>query len=185
MALNPRGLLLALIFVTGYYSVHPRKGRVVLSQLPHVLWASGCWHYERTLYSRRPPSGPEFLSIYLSNQYRKTERCQHVSGWTWKHWDLDRSSPKISSDTESGKKERLGHHKIQGPRHETLGNPNVCVRHLERGHTCLTSRHPVHSGLLWRLDFFFFYFFFFKAFPCLNHNDFDMDVCLPQARNAL
>ena len=50
----------------GYYSAHPRKGRVVLSQLPLVLWAPGCWHYERTLYSRRPlEKGPEFLSIYL------------------------------------------------------------------------------------------------------------------------
>ena len=32
----------------GYYNVHPQKKRVVLSQDPHVLWASGCWHYERT-----------------------------------------------------------------------------------------------------------------------------------------
>ena len=37
---------------------------VVLSQLPRVLWASGCWHYERTLYSRRPLKGTE-VSIYL------------------------------------------------------------------------------------------------------------------------
>jgi hypothetical protein len=35
-----------------------------LSQLPHVLWASGCWHYERTLYSRRPLKGTG-VSIYL------------------------------------------------------------------------------------------------------------------------
>ena len=49
-----------------YYSAHPCKGRVVLVQLPLVMWASGCWQYERTLYSRRPFSkGPEFLSIYL------------------------------------------------------------------------------------------------------------------------
>jgi hypothetical protein len=54
MGMNPRGPLCARIFVTGYYSVHPRKRIVVLSQLPHVLWASGCWHYERTLYSRWP-----------------------------------------------------------------------------------------------------------------------------------
>jgi hypothetical protein len=50
-------------------SAHPRKRRVVLSQLPHVLWASGCWHYERTLYSRRPLKGTGvsiYLSIYLS-----------------------------------------------------------------------------------------------------------------------
>ena len=48
------------------YSVHPRKGRVVLSLLPFVLWASGCWHYERTLYSHWPlKMGPVFLSIYL------------------------------------------------------------------------------------------------------------------------
>jgi hypothetical protein len=50
----------------GYYSVHPRKRRVVLSQLPHVMWASGCWHYERTLYSRRPLKGTG-VSIYLSD----------------------------------------------------------------------------------------------------------------------
>jgi hypothetical protein len=51
-----------------YYSVHPRKRKVVLSQLPHVLWASGCWHYERTLYSRRPLKGTG-VSIYLSLQH--------------------------------------------------------------------------------------------------------------------
>ena len=31
---------------------------------PHVLWASGCWHYERTLYSRRPLKETG-VSIYL------------------------------------------------------------------------------------------------------------------------
>jgi len=54
---QPSGLLTAASFpylVTGYYSVHPRKGRVVLSQFPFVLWASSHWLYERTLYSRRP-----------------------------------------------------------------------------------------------------------------------------------
>ena len=28
-------------------------------------WASGCWHYERTLYSRWPLKGPEFLLLLL------------------------------------------------------------------------------------------------------------------------
>jgi hypothetical protein len=58
-----------LFLVTGYYSVHPRKGRVVLSQLPHVLWASDCWHYERTLYSRRPLKRDR--SFYLSRSIFK------------------------------------------------------------------------------------------------------------------
>ena len=31
-----------------------------------VLWAPGCWHYERTLYSRRLLKGPEFLSTVSS-----------------------------------------------------------------------------------------------------------------------
>jgi hypothetical protein len=68
LGLTSRGPLWARIFVTAYYSVHPRKRRVVLSQLPHVLWASGCWHYERTLYSRRPLIWDRsfYLSIYLS-----------------------------------------------------------------------------------------------------------------------
>src|ERR1700738_5253414 len=56
---------LSRLLFLGYYSVHPRKRRVILSQLPHVLWASGCWHYERTLYSRRPLKGTG-VSIYLS-----------------------------------------------------------------------------------------------------------------------
>jgi hypothetical protein len=30
---------------------------IVNEILPHVMWASGCWHYERTLYSRRPLKG--------------------------------------------------------------------------------------------------------------------------------
>ena len=34
--------------------VHPRKGRVVLPQFPPLQWALGHWHYEQTLYSRRP-----------------------------------------------------------------------------------------------------------------------------------
>ena len=32
------------------------------------LWASGCWHYERTLYSRRPLKGTG-VSIYLSPHF--------------------------------------------------------------------------------------------------------------------
>ena len=39
-----------------------------LSQLPHIMWASGCWHHERTLYSRRPFNEPEFLSIIFTLQ---------------------------------------------------------------------------------------------------------------------
>ena len=58
-------VIVSRLLFLGYYSVHPRKRRVVLSQLPHVLWASGCWHYERTLYSRRPLKGTG-VSIYLS-----------------------------------------------------------------------------------------------------------------------
>jgi hypothetical protein len=54
-----------MFLVSCYYSVHPRKRWVVLSQLPHVLWTSGCWHYEWTLYSRRPLKGIG-VSIYLS-----------------------------------------------------------------------------------------------------------------------
>ena len=30
---------------------------------------------------------------------RKTERCEHETGWTWKHLDLDQLSPKTSLDT--------------------------------------------------------------------------------------
>ena len=53
---------------SGYCSVHPRKGKTVLSQLPLVMWAPGCWHYERTLYSYRPlHKGPEFLSIWIKS----------------------------------------------------------------------------------------------------------------------
>ena len=44
-----------------------------LSQRPLVLWASGLWHYERTLYSRRPPKGTG-VSIYLSI-WRKFRPC--------------------------------------------------------------------------------------------------------------
>ena len=50
----------------GYYSVHPQKRRVFLSQLPHVLWASGCWHYVRTLFTPAPKRDRSFyLSILL------------------------------------------------------------------------------------------------------------------------
>ena len=60
-----RAMMGTCFLFPGYYSVHPRKRRVVLSQLPHVMWASGCWHYEQTLYSRRPLKGTG-VSIYLS-----------------------------------------------------------------------------------------------------------------------
>ena len=62
----------------GYYSVHPQKRRVVLSQLPHVLWASSCWHYEWTLYSRRPLNWDRsvYLSIYIFLGY--LHKC-----WKW------------------------------------------------------------------------------------------------------
>ena len=26
---------------------------------------------------------------YISNEQLKTRRCQHVTSWTWKHWDVD------------------------------------------------------------------------------------------------
>ncbi len=58
----------------GYYSVHPRNRRVVLSQIPHVLWASGCWHYERTRYSRRPLKGTG-VSIYLDGHLTCPNHC--------------------------------------------------------------------------------------------------------------
>jgi hypothetical protein len=50
-----------------HFSVHLRKGRVVLSQCPLVRWASGHWHYKRTLHSRRPlaKKGTR-VSIYLN-----------------------------------------------------------------------------------------------------------------------
>ena len=38
-----------------------------LDGLPHVLWASGCWHFERTLYSRRPLKRD--WSFYLSRDW--------------------------------------------------------------------------------------------------------------------
>jgi hypothetical protein len=67
----------------GYYSVHPRKRIVVLSQLPHVMWASGCWHYERTLYSRRPLKRDRsfYLSIYVVCVLRRLGiRGGHIQG---------------------------------------------------------------------------------------------------------
>ena len=49
----------------GYYSVHPRKGRVVLSQLPHVLWASGCGIAKTdTLFTPAPKRDRSFC-IYI------------------------------------------------------------------------------------------------------------------------
>ena len=39
---------------------------------------------------------PIILENVPQDQWRETERCQHVAGWTWKHMDLDRFCPKIS-----------------------------------------------------------------------------------------
>ena len=40
------------------------KGRVVLSHFPLIMWASGHWHYERTLYSRRPLKRDRSFYLY-------------------------------------------------------------------------------------------------------------------------
>ena len=58
-------------------------------QLPHVLWASGCWHYERTLYSRRPlkGTGVSILS-YPTHQQLKHPQAQ----WAIVHYP----TPKIA-----------------------------------------------------------------------------------------
>ena len=41
------------------------------------MWASGCWHYERTLYSRRPLNGTG-VSIYLYGNVHQTWRLAYV-----------------------------------------------------------------------------------------------------------
>jgi hypothetical protein len=38
---------------------------------------------------------------YTSNWYKKTEGCEHVTGWTCKHEDLNQLCPKISPITEA------------------------------------------------------------------------------------
>ena len=38
---------------------------------------------------------------YTSNWWRKTERHQHVAGWTWKHEDLNRLCPKPTAAFKS------------------------------------------------------------------------------------
>jgi len=60
-------VIVSRLLFLGYYSVHPRKRRVVLSQLPHVLWASGCWRHEWTLYSRQPLKGTGVSIYHLQN----------------------------------------------------------------------------------------------------------------------
>src|ERR1700738_2124369 len=73
---------LSRLLFLGYYSVHPRKRRVVLSQLPHVLWASGCWHYEQTLYSRRPLKGTGVFHHHgMSKQCWLASILTHINCW--------------------------------------------------------------------------------------------------------
>ena len=45
----------------------------------------------------------EFME-YTSNSFRKTDGYPHVTGWTCKHLDLNRLSPKISPITEAESK---------------------------------------------------------------------------------
>jgi hypothetical protein len=59
-----------------HYSVHLRKGEVVLSQCPLVQWALGHWHYERTLHSRRPLRRDR--SFYLSQALSLVEKAELV-----------------------------------------------------------------------------------------------------------
>jgi hypothetical protein len=35
------------------------------------------------------PINLEEIIEYASGWWRKSKRCQYVTGWTWKHWDLD------------------------------------------------------------------------------------------------
>ena len=72
--------------VPWHYSVHLRKGRAELSQCPLVQWASGHWHYERTLHSRRPLARDRrfYLSIrsfmfILSKEMSQIKASSHYS----------------------------------------------------------------------------------------------------------
>ena len=83
MKYTPAGLGGPPLLVYGYYSVHPWKGRVVLSQLPLVMWAPGCWHYEWTFSSHQPlPKRDQsfYLSIYL---YGRQIMCQINLNLSW------------------------------------------------------------------------------------------------------
>ena len=61
------------------------------------------WIWEITGRSSRLqenyPSILEEPMEYTSNQWRKAERSQHVTGWTWKHYEFHRLCPKIFPDT--------------------------------------------------------------------------------------
>ena len=41
----------------------------------------------------------EIYRIYPNCMKKTLKRCQHVTSWTWKHWDLDWLCPKITLDT--------------------------------------------------------------------------------------
>ena len=67
--IHPRGPRWALLIgsLATVVSILER-GKQFCPNFPLSLWAPGCWHYERTLYSYRPlHKGPEFLSIWIKS----------------------------------------------------------------------------------------------------------------------
>jgi hypothetical protein len=99
-------VIVSWLLFLGYYSAHPRKRRVVLSQLPHVLWASGCWHYERTLYSRRPLKGTG-VSIYLLSTYiRLWMIYTKTMMWDYLNWTISHCIACDHEKHECASKER-------------------------------------------------------------------------------
>jgi len=57
-------------------------------QLKFIKTSGKITHHSRWVYG-----------VYTSDDWRKSERCQHVNGWIRKHEDLNQLSQEISPDT--------------------------------------------------------------------------------------
>ena len=65
-------------------------------------WAGWIWEItgrSSRLHENYPSILEEFME-YTSNRWRKAERSQHVTGWTWKHYEFHRLCPKTFPDTD-------------------------------------------------------------------------------------
>ena len=83
----------------------------MLSQCPLVRWASGHWHYKRTLYSRQPlaKKGLEFLSIYivyarLPSSLLSWDQCKTLE---MVELGREKMSPKLLGERGMGKLRQL------------------------------------------------------------------------------
>ena len=86
------------IYISGSHAMNGENGPLVTDEPVEFEKSLTGWISSRL--QENYPSFRGICGICLELLKRKPGRSQHVTGWTWKHKDLDRFCSKISLDTD-------------------------------------------------------------------------------------